>query len=302
MKAQRINTSESVSLEEFISVYEEMDLDTTEPEELFRACEILTKLSNNSTFIKDLLIKGVEDSFDEQSDLSGYTAQSLILNKISSKKNYFLRANFWPSLEHSLTRVSGPQTFYYNYPHDHNFNFLTVGYFGPGYDSIIYNYDYNSVDGFSGEDCDLKYKGIVSLNKGDTLLYEAHKDVHSQLPPTSLSISLNIMQYIFGTNQKHQYAFNIEKSQISEVLNTRRDVGIPTLALLASLNRTRCESLFVEVAKVHPSIFMRVGAIQALISSAEDMNLIEDVLQLGMDSNSRVLREWTKEYAAKIAL
>jgi hypothetical protein len=30
-------------------------------------------------------------------------------------------------------RASGAAAFVYGLPHDHNFDFLTLGYFGPGY-------------------------------------------------------------------------------------------------------------------------------------------------------------------------
>ncbi len=42
------------------------------------------------------------------------------------------RANIWPSENDHMVRASGGASFVLGLPHDHNFSFLTLGYFGPG--------------------------------------------------------------------------------------------------------------------------------------------------------------------------
>src|SRR3546814_2634595 len=50
-----------------------------------------------------------------------------------------------------------------------------------------------TVDGRLGEPLNLQFVERSQLDEGKMMLYRAHRDIHSQRPPTSLSVSLNIM-------------------------------------------------------------------------------------------------------------
>jgi hypothetical protein len=70
---------------------------------------------------------------------------------------------------------------------------MTVGFFGPGYETTIYEYDSSKVTGFVGESVDLRFLETTQLPPGKVMLYRPHADVHAQYPPSELSISLNLM-------------------------------------------------------------------------------------------------------------
>ena len=122
----------------------------------------------------------------------------------SRSGKFLMRANCWPAAADSVVVNSGTDPFFYGRPHDPNFSFLTVGYVGPGYWSDYYEYDYERTVGFIGEKVDLRFVERSRLSEGKVMMYRRHRDVHSQLPPDSLSVSLNIMAVSpvtsFGTN------------------------------------------------------------------------------------------------------
>ena len=51
------------------------------------------------------------------------------------------------------------------------------------------------------------------------MLYRAHRDVHSQVPPDSLSVSLNIMHIDPAQGWYDQYGFDLDSNAVSGVLN-----------------------------------------------------------------------------------
>lgn len=103
---------------------------------------------------------------------------------------YFIRANVWKPISALEESIEG---FRYDICHDHNFDILTIGYFGPGYRARMYEYEENEVVGLLGERINMIPKGEITLSKNRVFLYRAKKDIHIQLPPESLSISLNFI-------------------------------------------------------------------------------------------------------------
>jgi hypothetical protein len=58
-----------------------------------------------------------------------------------------------------------------------------------------------------------------ALSPGKLMLYRAHLDVHSQLPPEAMSVSLNVMGIDAAQGWHDQYGFDLEKGTISRILN-----------------------------------------------------------------------------------
>ncbi|MCG6119435.1 MAG: transposase, partial [Blastomonas sp.] len=99
------------------------------------------------------------------------------------RRGWFMRANIWPSAQEAVMRESGEAAFVYGLAHDHNFDFLTVGYFGPGYRSDHYEVDPARIIGKAGDAVDLRFVGSSVLHLGRVMHYRARRDVHCQYPP-----------------------------------------------------------------------------------------------------------------------
>lgn len=180
---------------------------------------------------------------------------------------YLIRANFWPAADDPTLLASGSEHNFYHQPHDHNFDFLTVGYAGPGYRSRWYECDPPIRDGHIGATVHLVPVEEGQLTPGRILHYRAHRDVHDQLPPEALSISINIIPERPDIVWKDQYFFDVTASRIS---------GLPTIAanevllrLAAVLAPEEGRDMAHDMALCHPSHRVRWTAWRALIGSAE---------------------------------
>ena len=179
------------SLEECTGALQDHGVDPADEASLAHAATWLRRLGNNRSFLGDMLVAELAGRHHAENEASSYGPQVVMLSRPSG--DFFLRANIWPSADEHMFRASGGGSFVYGVPHDHNFDFLTLGYFGPGYWSDYYEFDYEALDGWAGEPAGLRFIERSRLEPGKMMLYRAHRDVHAQLPPDALSVSLNIM-------------------------------------------------------------------------------------------------------------
>lgn len=168
-------------LAEVVARLDERGVDLTDEASLARCADLLAGLSRNRDFLAERVIAELKASYVDQLATSRYSAQVFLLHR--SRRGFFLRANLWPAATDAACVASGPAAFAYGLPHDHNFHFLTVGYRGPGYISDYYEYDAEAVDGRLGEPLNLHFVERSRLEEGKMMLYRAHRDIHSQLPP-----------------------------------------------------------------------------------------------------------------------
>lgn len=211
-----LKDNESCSLPEAIEALAALDFDPREDDSTLEAARWLRKLNNNRNFLADRLLDRLAGRVSGEID-SGYGPQAIVLSPLRGRM--FVRANIWPSQSDLCFKNSGARTFVYGVPHDHNFSFLTCGYLGPGYNSDYYEYDYEDLCGVPGEDARLRFVERAALNQGKLMLYRAHRDVHSQLPAASLSVSLNVMHVDPAQSWYDQYGFDLDSGEVTRVLS-----------------------------------------------------------------------------------
>jgi hypothetical protein len=253
-----------LAFDEVVATLEQHGVDFSDDRSLERCAALLAGLSANRMFLGDRVMAEMKASYDRQMHDNRYSAQVLLLHR--SGRRWFLRANLWPSVRDFAYAASGPTAFSYDVPHDHNFSFLTVGHLGPGYASDYYEYDADSVDGRQDEPLNLSFVERSSLSPGKMQLYRAHRDIHRQLPPDALSISLNIMEEGEHVPWRDQYVVDLDHGTIA-----RR----PTLTQAEMLIRCAVHfsdegvDLADQFAKAHPVPRVRANAIAALAAVAE---------------------------------
>lgn len=249
----------SCSLEECLDALHTDGFDPFAEESLLSGAQWLKKLGNNPDFLVDMMIDELKDSAGGGDDASSYGAQVIMLSSLG--REFFMRANFWPSQQDFSFRASGQSAFSYELPHDHNFDFLTHGYFGPGYVSDYYEYDYEAVEGVIGEKAGLRFVERSTLDPGKVMHYRAHVDVHSQLPPESLSVSLNIMHAGGAQGWLDQYRFDVEKDEIAGVISPGGSEIF--LRVAVGMGSEEARDLAEHFAKTHPSDRMKLTALEA---------------------------------------
>jgi len=255
----------------------------------------LKRLGNNRSFLGDTMLAELKQRCDGQVRGNQYGAPVIMLHRTDT---YFIRANLWPAEADTLVRQSGVDPFFYHVPHDHNFSFLTVGYLGPGYWSDYYEYDYERVTGYPGEEVDLRFVERSRLELGKVMLYRAHKDVHLQLPADSLSVSLNIVETSPCTAFRDQYRFDVRSSTVAEIL-TRTSLE-PLLLLAAHHGGGNGTDLLHHFAARHPSDRVRWAALKALAGTASSLDGRISVLARGTGDASPLVAEMARTAIDKL--
>lgn len=165
---------DAIDLEDLIEALEASNFDARDEDAFAAMGPCLARLGRNRRFLADLAIAELEQRFARQ-EANAYGAQVLLL--APPNRRFLLRANFWPARNDAAVRANGTAPFFYDLPHDHNFDFLTVGYLGPGYWSDYYEFGSDAL-GLPGEPANLKFVERSRLDEGKLMLYRAHRDVH----------------------------------------------------------------------------------------------------------------------------
>lgn len=242
------------------------DFDARDEDSLAELGPLLARLGRNQRFLGDLVIRELERRCSGQATDNRYGAQVFMLKPPNGR--YLLRANFWPARGDAVVRASGTAPFFYDLPHDHNFPFLTYGYEGPGYWSDYYDYDVAAVTGLPGEHAGLRFVERSRLEAGKLMLYRARRDVHVQLPPDSLSVSLNILFYDAAQPWLEQYQFDVAQGTIAAGLTTAPAEGLVMLG--AHLGGAAGQAVARDFAMRHPAPRMRATAYAAIASALPD--------------------------------
>jgi hypothetical protein len=141
-----------------------------------------------------------------------YSPQSFV---IASRKHVLLRGNLWmPSASLGPLRSREEEVFSYHRAHDHNFHFLTYGYFGPGYETELFEIDPSTLTGAVGDRARILSRRTALLEPGSVMLYRAHVDAHTQRPPPRLSMSINLMFNHPELTSREQYWFDVETDHL----------------------------------------------------------------------------------------
>ncbi len=273
-------------------------VDFEDPEQLDTCALWLRRLGNDKQFLGDVLVAELAQRHREDVLDSSYGPQVVMLAPPNG--NFFIRANLWPSTDEHMLRASGGTSFVYGLPHDHNFSFLTLGYFGPGYWSDYYEYDYGEVIGHAGEAVpSLRFVERSRLEEGKLMLYRAHLDVHAQHPADALSVSLNIMQTTGAQGWLDQYRFDLDQRRIGAIVS-----GGPSEAFLriaVGLGGAEACDLAERFAHHHPSDRMRLACWDALAGAAGDPGARNGVWRRAEQAGSRLVAMEAKARRAELA-
>lgn len=287
MKRDHYDSDETIGVKEFQAAVE-AKVDPDDPATMMNVGRELVMLSNN----KDLLAAGFSRQLRswESHSFSMYSPQSAILANFG---RFIIRVNFWPVLPEDPRRrkILGQLLSYFGF-HDHNFSFLTTHFFGPGYETEMYTYDYESVEGFIGEPVELSYTGRHRLSKGEIFLYEQGVDIHSQIPPEEMSGSINLMlKDPEGASIDEQYAFDVKKSQISKYIDSIGHKQNSLLGFCRSMGDETTARRVETLAATHPAKSMRSFACATLGTLGQRMNIDRSILEAACSDPSRLVRD-----------
>ncbi|GAA0318412.1 hypothetical protein GCM10009087_31050 [Sphingomonas oligophenolica] len=203
--------TETLSLAEYVE-YVENNVDPADIDSLEEHAWALRALANNRTFVLDEYHNELKACWSGVS-VNENSPQSIVLART---RDFLIRSNIWVPVPESSVHTDFERSYFaYDLAHDHNFSFVSVGYFGPGYETDLFEYDYATVQGYEGEPVDLVECGRHQLKPGRVMVYRSGKDVHIQFPPDQVSVSLNLMCRSEDTRTAQQYIFDVQNKTIS---------------------------------------------------------------------------------------
>lgn len=260
-----IADTRAATLDECVDALRSEGFRPSDPASLHHAGVQLRRLGNDRTFLGDMIVEELARRHREEGDGNSYGAAVIMLAPPGGA-DFYMRANIWPSADEHAMRASGGDSFVYGLPHDHNFDFLTLGYFGPGYWSDYYEFDYESVAGWRDEPVDLRFVERARLDEGKLMLYRAHVDVHAQIPPDALSVSINVIHASGAQGWLDQYRFDTEGSRVAGIVSNGSSEAFVRIAV--GLGLPEAVDLAERFAGSHPSDRMRLACFGALASAS----------------------------------
>lgn len=255
------------SLEECLAAFDEAGFAPHDPASVAHAANWLARLAANRTFLGELALGELRQACQRDGG-QGYSPQVMMLGR--ARRDWFMRANIWPSPEEAVLHDSGEAAFVYGVAHDHNFDFLTVGYHGPGYRSDHYEVDPGSILGIVGEQIALRPVGSSVLAPGQVMHYRARRDVHCQHAPASLSVSINLMHSAECQRWTDQFEYDLASSSITRILTGCNGDSLARMALLLDAENAR--EMLDTIARQHPVDRLRWSAIRALALGEPEEN------------------------------
>jgi hypothetical protein len=258
----------TATLDDLIDACRAPAFDPDDRDSLEAVAPALRALANDRRFLADFVIGALKDRCAGQRATNSYSPQVILLHPPG--EGFFIRANIWPSRADLIYRSTGGSAFFYDMPHDHAFDFLTVGYLGPGYWSDYYEHDGAGSAWAPGETVGLRFVERSRLEQGKMLLYRANQDVHDQKPADSLSVSINVIPLSPRQAWRRQYLFDVGERRVVDALTTTSAELL--LRLSIQFGQGDGVDLAEDFARRHPEPPMRLAAWEAL-ASAEKSDL-----------------------------
>lgn len=227
--------------------------------------EILAALSANRSFLADFVLSDLRESVRGYQSGNNYTDITINLHFSS---NYHLRANVWtPSQSFNGSTEVVDRLHAYGLAHNHNFQFLTVGYFGPGYRTTIAEFDPERITGNPiGQRAHLRNFRDITLHEGAMIYFEAHSDVHVQHPCPELSVSINLMPKQSGVHLTEQYEFDFSSDRITGYVRGQVNHRVEMIKMLGLLGGSAYHEEFLELAQSFPCSRTRLACMKQLAS------------------------------------
>jgi hypothetical protein len=229
---------------------------------------LLRALARNRDFMLNSLREELRLLAEGKSS-SQLSAQAYIHGtRRSDGKHFTIRSVVWAPPARTSARSLALQDRAYSYvtPHDHNFALLTIGYSGPGYETVIYEYDASKVTGFAGEAVDIEFRETLTLAEDRLLYYRPRRDIHIQRYPAELSISLNLIGECASIDSIPQFEFDVENRRIVGLLHeniVRRQLLPFQIAAALGPNESLIE-IIADISRKHRSEHIRCAAYRTL--------------------------------------
>ncbi|MCJ2187719.1 transposase [Novosphingobium beihaiensis] len=287
------------SLDECIDELTAWGFDPAEESSLSHAANWLKRLGNNPDFLGDALIAMLsgQGSVAAGTPLPQGAGTNRVVLARPQRGNFILTADIWPSATDQVLRAGSPQALGYGFVHNHNADFLTLGYFGPGCEVDDYTCDLQALSGWRGEPVLLRPLGRYRMRAGRMVHYRPGADVHCLHPPATLSATLTLTHLHGAGSWDSHYVFEPEPGSAGSFRVARVLGQGPSetfLRLAVALGGDEARDLAFRFGLQHPSDRMRLTAWHALAGAAPGEAARDAIWQEAEGSGSRLVAEVAK--------
>ena len=258
-------------------------------EAMLSVADIFQGLPANREFLRDALIAEIKRIGAERHNLGSFAPQSFIIHRALP---FSLRLNLWVPPAGSSRKVEQEARIYsYERAHDHNFSLLTVGAGGPGYRTLVFEYDRSTIGGYEGEPVEMTHLEDTSLPTGKAMIYRPLRDIHVQLPPDAPSMSLNLLVVEEKEIvEQPQYFFDLETRTIVPMNENEVGRRVGFLHAVGYFADEKCAALLFDLARQSRNPSLRAAAVHAIRTGfPESQPELEQLAQA--DGHPLVLRE-----------
>lgn len=167
---------------------------------------------------------------------------------VGSSARFSVRINVWPPIKNSEFVSQESALYAYGLAHNHDFNFLTIGYYGGGYTTDLYQIAPEETLLPPGSTVNLKNYRCERLSEGRVIAFSAFEDLHTQYPPEELSISINLIPKRNPVGYD-QAIFDTDVSKLVERVNTAAGRIATTIDVATAYPAERTYELIAEVGR-----------------------------------------------------
>lgn len=256
-----VTSKAAIELDEYLEIVD-TTVDLQDQDSILASAPSLHALSQNARLLDRFLRRPLESAAlaDSLEGENLYTDATLLLSS-SSQRSCFVRANIWrKSKSRAGTFDFDNKLYSYHDGHDHNFDFMTVGYYGSGYHTRIFEYDQSKVTGEIGERVEMRFLEETTLPKGKVMFYRKSVDIHEQFGPDEISVSLNLMTLSPTQRYRQQYRFDLNNGLISGYVDGSQSRRVSILEIAGAIGDENTAELLATIARQNPCPRARAAA------------------------------------------
>ncbi|HEX3895758.1 MAG TPA: HEAT repeat domain-containing protein [Rudaea sp.] len=277
----KLDNEDRLSLREFAD-HLETTFDLEEADSLIGVAPHFRSLANDPNLVAHHFNAEIQSVLDAKSEPRQISSPFVI----ASGRNYALHAKIWmPDAQADVLRPSSGSVAGARHAHNHNFNVMTIGYFGPGHVSDLYTFTPNEGSAHIGDRVDLRFTERVRIQKQCAVICRDTVDAHAHIAPEALSISMSLSIFSGNTQVADRFVFDPQASTICGYVDTADVYQRASVVRLAGeVGNEQTLELFDALLRRSPSQRVREAALAATarlphIEVAERVRVIQRALK-----------------------
>ena len=295
----KLENEDRLSLLEFVD-HLETTFDLDEADSLIGVAPYFRALANDPDLIAYHFNAEIQRVLDAKEE-PHYVSAPLDL---ANAPHYSLQAKIWmpDTLSDALRPPSG-QSQNIRRAHNHNFNVMTIGYFGPGNIADLYAFNAKEDRAEIDDRVDLRFIQRVRIQKECAVICREGIDAHAHIAPEALSISMSLSIFSERTQLTDRLVFDPQTSTICGYVDSA-DIYLraSVVRLAGEVGNEQTLELFDALLRRSPCRRVRAAALMAAsrLPEIDDDERVR-VIQRAVKDSDDALRQRAKSLIEQLS-